>query len=478
MKMLVNLASLALKCTTGLSDSTVNLLADRFSDTSQRMHKALESASERAWRTLEISLAGSSFVDRAKGLIQSREEQVLRGQIQTFLQSHVLAELDQQGPQFRQTCLKELQKARKAKLIPGHDWPLSEAAAEAERFARYTDPKRVVAAELDEVGSMADQLKQAGYPNLGRFVAIAPHPGPYPLLVIAVRYFFRRQIEDDERLSATWQFQQLEGITAAQEAGFKNLNDAIIQHGEKMERLLEDVLEVVTETRDDVRAIKEELQQLRELLALQRAAPAAPTPAAGPSPQQMIDLYQAVLQAVQGGGMPAAPPVSAPFSVPASAPAAVIAAPVIVPAAASPIAPAQDWNQVQTLLTRAQALPKQEQRQHSALFRVMGKLKAAAGDEQARNRLFPQLTAPKPAPIEVTPIVTPVADGLGDDAVGPEIAASSNKPPRLQRVQGRPLSALFQPAQDQAADKPENEASDAPRKPGKRLISKLFQPPK
>src|SRR5688500_9229451 len=159
MKMLVNLASLALKCTTGLSDSTVNLLADRFSDTSQRMQKALESASERAWRTLEIALAGSSWLDKAKGVMQSREEQVLRGQIQMFLQAHVLAELDQQGPQFRKSCLKELQSARKAKLIPGHDWPLSEAAAEAERFARYTDPQRVVAAELEEVGSMADQLK-------------------------------------------------------------------------------------------------------------------------------------------------------------------------------------------------------------------------------------------------------------------------------------------------------------------------------
>jgi hypothetical protein len=462
MNMLMNLASLALRCTTGLSDTTVSALADRFSDASQRMSAALQSATDRAWRTLEISLAGSSWLDRAKGVLASREEQVLRGQVQAFLQSHALAELDKQGASFRQACLKELQRARKAKLIPGADLHVDEAASEAQTFARYTDPKQLVAAELQAVTVVADDLKRAGYAELARFISLCPAPGPYPLLVIAVRYFFRREVESDPRLSATWQFQQLEGLTQAQQAGFEQLHDAIAQHGAKMESLLEDVLEVVTETRDDVRAIREELQQLRELLAAQRAAPAAP---AGPTPQQILELYQAVLQTVQPA---AAPAVAAPAVQPAAA--------AIAPAAAAPPpAKESDWSQVETLVTRCQSLPKEQQRQLPALFRMVGKLKAAAGNEQARGRLFPHIASPAPKR-EAELVLTPESDDVPPlpDTPQERSAAPSAQPSRLRRIQGKPISPIFQAAQDKQTP-PEPAASPPPStKPVKRPISKLF----
>jgi hypothetical protein len=203
----------------------------------------------------------------------------------------------------------------------------------------------------------------------------------------------------------------------------------------------------------------------------------------------MIELYQAVLQAVQGGQTAApAPGITAPVPGIVAPPTPALAPPSsVTPAAVTQavaiapveIAPTQDWNQVQTLLTRCQALPKQEQRQHSALFRVMGKLKAAAGSEQARNRLFPQLTG-KPAPVVITPV-----DDTGAVLAEPEIASSSkpSEPQRVSRLQGRPISAIFQKAQDQppAAKQPGAKQADVPpeppRKPGKRLVSKLFEQP-
>lgn len=466
MKILVNLASLALKCTTGMSESTVGLVADQFSDTSQRMSKALQAASERAWKTLEVSLAGTSWLDKAKGAMASREEQVLRGQITAFLQNSLLTELEEQGPAFRQTCLKELQRAKKAKLIPWGDLHIAEAAAEAERFARYEDPKQVIAAELQSLMAVADDLTQAGYPHLGRFIGLSPAPGPYPLLVMAVRYFFRREIENDPRLSTTWQFQQLDGITQAQEAGFANLHDAILQHGAKMEQLLEDVLEVVTETRDDVRAIKEELQQLRELLATQRQAPA---PVAGPTLQQTLELYQAVLQAAQSAGT-------------------TPTAPVTLPSVDSSPVPPEDWGAVEDLVTRCRALPKEQQRKLPALFRVVGKLKAAASDDQARSRLFPHLVSPRANATETLADAQPIPPLPETPSVAPapDIAPKS---PKLRRVQGKPISPIFQ-AKTENSDgedgviQPTGDAGTVPatqattsRKPGKRPISKLFDGP-
>src|SRR5712692_7447080 len=68
--------------------------------------------------------------------------------------------------------------------------------------------------------------------------------GP-PLLVIAVRYFFRREIESDRELFQGLAFAQLERLGQRQEEGFAALDDDLTQHGQRVEGLLQSVQDVV-----------------------------------------------------------------------------------------------------------------------------------------------------------------------------------------------------------------------------------------
>src|SRR4051812_6915551 len=67
--------------------SLARFLGDQLSDNSQRLERALRLSGERAWRTLEVALAGSSWWQTCKNLLTPREEQTLAAHINTFLAS-------------------------------------------------------------------------------------------------------------------------------------------------------------------------------------------------------------------------------------------------------------------------------------------------------------------------------------------------------------------------------------------------------
>jgi hypothetical protein len=94
----------------------LKVLSERFTDHSQKLTRALSHANERAWRTLEVALAGDSWWDRVKNMLGRSEDQAFRAQVRAFLDAAPLAEL-QGKTQFRQLCLEELQTARKAGLF-------------------------------------------------------------------------------------------------------------------------------------------------------------------------------------------------------------------------------------------------------------------------------------------------------------------------------------------------------------------------
>jgi hypothetical protein len=85
------------------------------------------------------------------------------------------------------------------------------------------------------------------------------------------------------------------------------------------------------------------------------------------------------------------------------------------------------------------------------------------------------LATGKPAVVGITPV-----DETTDSAE-PEIAPSgkASERQRVPRLQGRPISAIFQKAQDQPP--PTAQQPDSPPeprgKPGKRVVSKLFDQP-
>jgi uracil-DNA glycosylase family 4 len=239
----------------GAVTGVVSFLMRHFVDHSSRLIHALRESNERAWRALEVALAGDGLWDRCKLVLASGDEKAFREQVRPFLDSCNLAEL-QGRDTYRQACLTELRAARKAGLLTEGNLEPRTLAQRAGAFARYSAPEAVLDAEQQTLTQMGDELRRAGHANLGAFVELRPRGGD-PLLVAAARYFFRRAIETDEALFQGLAFARLERLQETTEAGFAALEHTLQEQGERLELVLGEVHAAVIATRDavlDVRA--------------------------------------------------------------------------------------------------------------------------------------------------------------------------------------------------------------------------------
>jgi hypothetical protein len=283
-------------------ETIVGLLVNRFTDHSQRLLLALQRANERAWRALEVALAGDSWWDRIKISLARREDLGFREQVSAFLQSTPLAGLPSHGEEFRQQCLRELRAAQKGGLLGGALQPAA-LAADAGQFARFADPQSLLQAEEQAVESIAATLRQAGFNALAHLVSLRPAQ-ELPMLVIAVRYFFRREIETDTQLFQGLAFTQWEQLGQQQERGYAALDAALRQHADRLEDLLGDLQTAIVQTRDHVQEIKsamdrqeKHLQSVGQVLFRALAQPpvaTVPLPAAAPAKKEQ-DLRLEIL---------------------------------------------------------------------------------------------------------------------------------------------------------------------------------------
>src|SRR5262249_11526847 len=152
---------------------------------------------------------------------------------------------------FRQSCLQELRNASRANLFHAGPTKLEPAdlARRAGAFARYSDPLRLLDAEFQLLGEVGAELRQAGHPNLAQLVVLRPQSGE-PLLLLAVRYFFRRAVEEDQALFQGLAFTQMQHLQSTQEAAFGGLHAALAEQGARLERLLDSLQEVVSATHE------------------------------------------------------------------------------------------------------------------------------------------------------------------------------------------------------------------------------------
>ncbi|MGL4552677.1 MAG: hypothetical protein ACRC33_16000 [Gemmataceae bacterium] len=187
------------------ADALLGLLGERFADNSRRLEGALSRSAERAWRALEVALAGPTLWQGACDLIGSRDDKLLRRQVQTFLDRMPGCP----GP-FRLECLKELRGARRVKLVPGNVPGAFEVDGDFAAFARSLEPARVLEHDNRLMAGIAEELRREGYPLLARYVELRPG-GRETLLTWAARYFFRREVEGDARLSAALTLDRLDG---------------------------------------------------------------------------------------------------------------------------------------------------------------------------------------------------------------------------------------------------------------------------
>src|SRR5205814_965168 len=128
-------------------------LDERFGDGSQRLLTAIRKANERAWKALEIALAGESLWTR----LGHAEDRAFRQQVRTFLDNVLLPELTGRD-EYRGNCLRELQDARRRGLLLG---PIvaEELAASAGRFASFVDAPALREAECDALANLANELQ-------------------------------------------------------------------------------------------------------------------------------------------------------------------------------------------------------------------------------------------------------------------------------------------------------------------------------
>jgi hypothetical protein len=280
------------------AEAVAGLLRDRFTDHSQRLPAALRQANDNAWRALEIALAGDSWWDKVKVSLARAEDKAFREQLAAFLRVTPLGGLPGHGPEFRNQCLRDLRAARKQGLLAGALSPQA-VAEQAGAFARFADPPALLRAEGQAVDAIADALRQAGLTALAHLVGLRPDPES-PVLVVAVRYFFRREVEADPQLFQGLAFSQMERLGEQQEAAYTALADALAQNAARLEELLGDVHEVVVRTHGDVQDIKTTVErQEKHLQAVgqavfralaQPAAPVLPAPAATPQQEQDLRL--------------------------------------------------------------------------------------------------------------------------------------------------------------------------------------------
>jgi hypothetical protein len=197
------------------AEGVAGFLTDRFTDHSQRLVIALRSANERAWQALEVALAGESLWNK----LDDADDKAFRQQVRVFLDATPLEGLPAQSAddlprssadlsagrpavgggrpavgastEFRQLCLRELRAARRSGLLLADPLRPDDLAKRAADFTRFDDPAALLEREGQALDGVAGELREAGHASLARLVSLRPADGP-PLLVRAVRFFFRR----------------------------------------------------------------------------------------------------------------------------------------------------------------------------------------------------------------------------------------------------------------------------------------------
>ena len=329
----------------GIKDSgeaVVGFLTERFTDHSQRLTKALQDANGNAWKALEIALAGDSLWNR----LDRAEDKAFRQQIRAFLDATPLPELNGKAT-FRQKCLDELRAARKSQALTAGTLDPRQLAQSTAEFARFSDPQSLLDAEWRKVIGLASQVKEAGFPNLAWLLSQRPQEGT-PILVAGVRYFFRRAVEDDQKLFQGLSFARLEAMNEAQERGFTALSTALNQQGQRLEELLGDVKAVVVQTHSAVLDLQAQISgqtgQIQEI---------------GQAVMKLLDQHQLQRRELR-------------------------------PADSMSIRNEGERQLVKQLVARYRALPEKD-RQLPALLNAVGKLEVVAGEFATAQQDFQQV---------------------------------------------------------------------------------------
>ncbi len=271
MSSLVHLGSIAIRHTAKalglaggelLADGAQALVRRFFSADSKRLETALRNAHERAFEALEFALARDTLWQKLTAVFARADDKEFRAAVRAALDA-LPADLLPEGPvAFREDCRRELGRARRDnRRLLEFDADALEAGVGA--LARFSDPAALAEAEFSAVAALRESLPAAEYPALRKFLTLRAAGGP-PILLIAVRYFFLREVEADPELSRG----QIHEAVTAQGEWLRGVDALLRTHADRTQHLLNDVLDVAQQTLDEVKSVREELGSVRGLLNL------------------------------------------------------------------------------------------------------------------------------------------------------------------------------------------------------------------
>jgi tRNA A-37 threonylcarbamoyl transferase component Bud32 len=326
----------------GAADVIRDYVVSRFTDASQQLPLALKQAADRAWRAVEVAVAGESLWSK---MMRRGEDRAFSREVRAFLDANPLRLTARQDEAFRRQASQQFEAAREAGLIPGTDEAPDALARRVAALARFTDPDAVCEAEWQLVVAISRRLREDGYAALADLLDLRPDPAQAPLLAVAVRFFFRREVEGNEELFRGLVYEQVDAVRQDLRTGLRGLQEVL----ELQEGWLVGLLAVAEETRDHVLDLKAE--QGRQGQSLQ--AIYAQVVRQG---EKLDRLHERALRPSDGLS----------------------------------IRSDEELRLVRELVARYRAVPEQQRRQLPALLNAIGRLELAAGEFESAQRDFRQ----------------------------------------------------------------------------------------
>ncbi len=196
--------------------------------------------------------------------------------MRAFLDVSPLTKASVEHAEFFRGALQELRAARSRGLLNAGPLDPSQLAQDAGNFTRYTDPQTLIDAEWKVIERTAGEMR-GSCPHLYKILVARTSSGRSPsLLAVAVRYYFRREVETDQQLFNGLAFAKFEALQENQDRGFRALTEALTRQGQRLDELLSDVIQVVgqirtttSDTNARVRGLEEQIRKLLEHLQLQ-----------------------------------------------------------------------------------------------------------------------------------------------------------------------------------------------------------------
>ncbi len=219
------------------AEQVVQSIGDYFTDPSRKLPRALERANEKAWKTLELALLGSTWTGKLKNWIVKGDIRAIRLPIES-----VITQKERENRNFRKHCIQELQSVRDNGLDPILSTDLDELKERTLSFKCFTDASALLEDSWKVMENVSQSLAETGCPSLAELIGYRTADGS-PLLVVAFGFFLREEIVSDPILRDELLFDQMKQIWKPQAPSFVEIEKTMKELGEQFERS-------VTEARD------------------------------------------------------------------------------------------------------------------------------------------------------------------------------------------------------------------------------------